>query len=103
MDAPRTVPEDKPPRRRRRGLRITLLVLALLVVAVGGVIVYALSESGLAFLVARVVAQSARNRGRGDAEALGDFSHADCLDLFHWHLFAQLSSGARDTTRRKLP
>ena len=57
MVAPETVPQERRP-RRRRGLAIALAVVAVIVLAVGGALLYAVSESGLSFLVARVVAQS---------------------------------------------
>jgi translocation and assembly module TamB len=44
--------------RRRRGGRIALGVVVVLLLLLGGAIWFALSESGLPFLVARVVAQS---------------------------------------------
>ena len=50
--------ETTPPRRRSRKGRIALAIVAVLLLAVGGFIWYGLSESGLPFIVARVVAQS---------------------------------------------
>src|SRR5438105_757137 len=47
-----------PSRRKRRVWRIAAALLGLLLLALGAAIWYALSESGLPFLVARVVAQS---------------------------------------------
>ena len=49
---------DLPPRRRGRAWRIALALLLALVVIAGGSVWWLLSESGLPFLVARVVAQS---------------------------------------------
>jgi translocation and assembly module TamB len=49
---------DPPPKRRRRAWRIALAVLLVLLLILGGSVWYVLSESGLPFLVARVVAQS---------------------------------------------
>jgi len=48
-------PEEK---QRRRALRFTLAALALVVIAVAALIGYALSERGLPYIVARIVAQS---------------------------------------------
>jgi len=45
-------------RRRRRALAITLAVVALLAVAIAALVGYALSERGLPYIVARIVAQS---------------------------------------------
>src|SRR6478672_1883099 len=45
-------------RRRRRALTITLAVVALLAVAIAALIGYALSERGLPYIVARIVAQT---------------------------------------------
>src|SRR5438105_9728138 len=44
--------------RRRRAWRVALAIVVLLIAFAGGAIWYALSESGLPFLIARVVAQS---------------------------------------------
>ena len=49
------VPPAKP---RRRALKIALAIVALLGVAVAALIGYGLSESGLSFVVARIVAQT---------------------------------------------
>ena len=43
---------------RRRALKITLGVFALLAIAVAALIGYALSERGLPYIVARIVAQT---------------------------------------------
>ena len=57
-----TADASQPPvakRRRRRALTITLAVVALLAVAIAALVGYALSERGLPYIVARIVAQSA--------------------------------------------
>ena len=45
-------------RRRRRARTITLVVVALLVVAIAALVGYALSDRGLPYIVARIVAQT---------------------------------------------
>ena len=47
-----------PTRRRRRRGRIALAIVLVVLLAVGGFVWYGLSESGLPFVVARIVAQS---------------------------------------------
>ena len=58
MDAQDVEPTVPTRKRRRRGLAIALAFVAVVVLAIGGAIVWVLGESGLPFLVARVVAQS---------------------------------------------
>lgn len=61
MPEPDLTPAAPPPRSRRRwrrALKITLAVVALVAVAAAALIGYGLSERGLPFIVARIVAQS---------------------------------------------
>ena len=54
-----SVPSEPPQKKqRRRALRFTLAALALVVIGVAALIGYALSERGLPYIVARIVAQS---------------------------------------------
>ena len=55
---PDATPPQPPPRRGRRVVRVVLALLALFMVALAALVWYGLSESGLPFVVARVVAQT---------------------------------------------
>ena len=79
---------NPPPRRRRRVWRAALAFFGLLVVLVGGAIWYALSESGLPFLIARVVAQSG---GRLSVEGISGSVGSSMR-------FARLTWSGADTT-----
>jgi autotransporter translocation and assembly factor TamB len=62
-DTPVTSPPQSPPARRQRrsryrALKITLAVVALVAIALAALIGYGLSERGLPFIVARIVAQT---------------------------------------------
>jgi len=75
--------DARPPPPRRRVGRVVGVIVLLLVVAIGGFIWYGLSESGLPFVVARVVAQTG---GRLEIEgASGAVGSAMRFRRLVWH------------------
>ncbi|MEO9135332.1 MAG: hypothetical protein ABI316_01860, partial [Casimicrobiaceae bacterium] len=79
-------PRQEPAKRttqRRRGLKITLAILALCVIAIAALVGYGLSERGLPFVVARIVAQTG---GRISVEApTGSIAGTMRFKRITWH------------------